>query len=82
MSLLPMNNNSFQTNNPFQGNNILEKLIGGAIGAYYGNKKGGFMDGLISGYSGYKKPTSLYDRIMDSYLPNRTVLTIDDNRGE
>ena len=77
-----MENNSFQQGNPFQRNNLLENLFGGAIGAYYGSKNGNFMDGLIGGYAGYKKPTSLYDRIMDNYLPNRTVLTIDDNRGE
>ena len=63
------------------GDNLFNKLIGGAIGAYYGNKNGNFMDGLIGGYAGYQKPTSLYDRIMDSYLPRNSVLTIEDNRG-
>ena len=63
------------------GENLFNKLIGGAIGAYYGNKNGNFMDGLIGGYAGYQKPTSLYDRIMDSYLPRNSVLTIDDKRG-
>ena len=77
MSLLPMGNNY----NPLTGGLSLDKILGGAIGAYYGSKNGNFMDGLIGGYAGYQKPTSLYDRIMDSYLPRNSVLTIDDKRG-
>ena len=63
------------------GDSFFNKLIGGAIGAYYGNKNGNFMDGLLGGYAGYQKPTSLYDRIMDSYLPKQSIIKLEDNRG-
>ena len=77
MSSLPIENNGL-----LQKNNLFDKLLGTALGAYYGNKNGNFLDGMIGGYIGYKQPNSLYDRIMDSYLPrNRVLTTIDDKRG-
>lgn len=67
--------------NPFQNNTGLEKILGGAVGAYYGTKNGNLMDGVLGGYAGFNKPTSLYDRIMDKYLPHNTVLTVEDKRS-
>ena len=86
MSLLPTNNGLFGgTSLINNGSGIFNKLLGGAIGAYYGSKNGNFMDGLMGGYAGYQKPTSLYDRIMDKYLPKQSILTIrnieDQERG-
>lgn len=69
MSLLPTQ----------QQNNFFDKLLGGAIGAYYGNKNGNFLDAMLGGYAGYKQPTSLYDRIMDKYLPKKSVLEVEKN---
>ena len=63
------------------GDSLFNKLIGGAIGAYYGNKNGNFMDGLMGGYAGFQKPSSLYDRIMGNYLPNQSIVKLEDNRG-
>ena len=57
------------------------KLLGGALGAYYGLQNGNVMDGLMGGYAGYNKPMSLYDRIMDQYLPNKDVLKIEKEQG-
>jgi hypothetical protein len=57
------------------------KLLGGAVGAYYGLQNGNVMDGLMGGYAGYNQPTSLYDRIMDQYLPNKNVLKIEKEQG-
>lgn len=58
------------------------KLLGGAVGAYYGLQNGGnFMNGLAGGVAGYNKPTSLYDRIMEQFLPNQNVVKIEDERG-
>lgn len=76
MSLLPMENN-----NPLTGGLSLDKILGGAIGAYYGSKNGNFMDGLIGGYAGYQKPSGLYERIMNQYLPNQSIVKLEDNRG-
>ena len=63
------------------GDSLFNKLIGGAIGAYYGNKNGNFMDGLMGGYAGYQKPSGLYERIMNQYLPNQSIVKLEDNRG-
>jgi hypothetical protein len=77
MSLLPMGNNY----NPLTQGLNLGKILGGAIGAYYGSKNGGFMDGLLGGYAGYNKPSSLYDRIMDQYLPNQSKVILKKDEG-
>lgn len=77
MSLLPTGNDY----NPLSGGLNLGKILGGAIGAYYGSKNGNFMDGLLGGYAGYNKPSSLYDRIMDQYLPNQSTVILKKDEG-
>ena len=70
MTFLPSNNNFFP-----QGN-LFEKLIGGVTGAYYGNKKDNLLGGFLGGMAGYKNPTTLYERIMDRYLPNQSTVIL------
>jgi hypothetical protein len=61
------------------GNNIMEKLLGGVAGGIYGAKNGNFLDGALGAYAGYNKPSSLYDRIMNQYLPNQSVVKLENN---
>jgi uncharacterized membrane protein len=75
MTLLPTNSNN--PINIFGGQSLFDKLMGGTIGAIYGSKDNGVMGGILGGYAGTQNPNSLYERLMDKYLPNRKVLTIE-----
>lgn len=59
-----------------KGSGIFDKLLGGTIGAIYGAKNGNFLDGAMGAYIGSQNPTSLYDRLMDRYLPKQSVLNV------
>jgi hypothetical protein len=58
------------------GQSLFNKLVGGTIGAIYGSKDNGAMGGVLGAYTGMQNPNSLYERLMDSYLPNKKVLEI------
>lgn len=73
MSLLGMQ----PTGGVLNKNGLFDKLLGGAIGAYYGAKNGNFLDGALGAFVGSKNPNSLYDRLLDKYLPKKSVLEIE-----
>ena len=68
-------------NNSISGQSLFNKLMGGAIGAIYGSKDNGAMGGVLGAYTGMQNPNSLYERLMDSYLPNRQVLKVEGLEG-
>jgi hypothetical protein len=78
MSILPLENQ----NNTQPQNKLFDKLLGGTLGAIYGAKSGNFLDGALGGYIGYKNPNSLYDRIMNKYLPYQTTVRLEQDGGQ